>query len=290
MGGMTDEQLVLVDEPVEGIRRITLNRPEKRNALSNSLRRQLLDALYEGDSDPAVRVMIIRGAGPAFSAGYDLTPKKGDPFPWHTAGGDGQWPRNVVAGWFEIWDLGKPVIAQVHGYCLAGGSELATGCDVVYVAEDATIGYPAIRTMSTSDMQYHPWLMGMRAAMEQMLTGDSMTGTEAAQLGWATRAFPADELEAKTLEMAQRMAKIPADLLQINKRTVHRAMDVMGMRTAIRYGSELTALGLHQRSSKEYLRAMVEGKLSDSLKERDKPFNDYGQADKKSDNPYTTSD
>jgi enoyl-CoA hydratase len=273
------EDLVLVDEPAEGIRRITLNRPNKRNALSNSLRRELFEALWEGDADRSVRVMIIRGAGPCFSAGYDLTPKRDDPFPFYSAGGDGYWPRNVVKGWFEIWDLAKPVIAQVHGYCLAGGSELATGCDVVYVAEDATIGYPAIRTMSTADMQFHPWLMGMRVAMEQMLTGDSMTGVEAAQYGWATRAFPAEELEAKTIEMALRMAKIPADLLQINKRTVHRAMDVMGMRAAIRYGSELTALGLHQRSSKEFLKAMVEGKLSDSLDKQNKPFNDYGRSD-----------
>jgi enoyl-CoA hydratase len=272
------EDLVLIDAPAEGIRRITLNRPNKRNALSNSLRRELFEALWEGDADRDVRVMIIRGAGPCFSAGYDLTPKKDDPFPFYSAGGDGYWPRNVVKGWFEIWDLAKPVIAQVHGYCLAGGSELATGCDVVYVAEDATIGYPAIRTMSTADMQFHPWLMGMRTAMEQMLTGDSMTGVEAAQYGWATRAFPAEELEAKTIEMALRMAKIPADLLQINKRTVHRAMDVMGMRAAIRYGSELTALGLHQRSSKEFLKAMVEGKLAESLDKQNKPFNDYGRS------------
>jgi enoyl-CoA hydratase len=106
-----------------------------------------------------------------------------------------------------------------------------------------------------------------------------MTGVEAARLGWATRAFPAEELESKTVEMAQRMAKIPADLLQNNKRTVHRAMDVMGMRAAIRYGSELTALGLHQRSSKEFLKAMAEGKLSDSLDKQNKPFNDYGRSE-----------
>jgi enoyl-CoA hydratase len=272
------EDLVLIDAPAEGIRRITLNRPNKRNALSNSLRRELFEALWEGDADRDVRVMIIRGAGPCFSAGYDLTPKKDDPFPFYSAGGDGYWPRNVVKGWFEIWDLAKPVIAQVHGYCLAGGSELATGCDVVYVAEDATIGYPAIRTMSTADMQFHPWLMGMRTAMEQLLTGDPMTGVEAAQYGWATRAFPAEELEAKTIEMALRLAKLPADLLQINQRTVHRAMDVMGMRAAIRYGSELTALGLHQRSSKEFLKAMVEGKLAESLDKQNKPFNDYGRS------------
>ena len=89
-----------------------------------------------------------------------------------------------------IWDLTKPVIAQVHGYCLAGGSELATGCDLVYVAEDAQIGYPAVRFVSPPDMQFHPWFMGMRTAMEMILTGDSITGTEAAARGFANRAFP----------------------------------------------------------------------------------------------------
>ena len=101
----------------------------------------------------------------------------------------------------SIWDLAKPVIAQVHGYCLAGGSELATGCDLVYVAEDAKIGYPAVR-FGTPDMQYHAWLFGMRGGMESMLTGDSFSGVEAAQLGWANRAYPDDELEENVLAIA----------------------------------------------------------------------------------------
>ena len=91
----------------------------------------------------------------------------------------------------SIWDLAKPVIAQVHGYCLAGGSELATGCDLVYVAEDAKMGYPAVR-FGVPDMHFHAWFLGMRAAMEMMLTGDSISGVEAVRLGWANRAFPAD--------------------------------------------------------------------------------------------------
>ena len=124
--------------------------------------------------------MIVRGAGKCFSAGYDLGGgNEGLDYPFHTAGGDSQWPRHVVESWMRIWDLSKPVIAQVHGYCLAGGSELATGCDLVYVAEDAQIGYPVVRSMSPPDNQFFPWLVGMRNAMEMMLTGDAITGSEA---------------------------------------------------------------------------------------------------------------
>jgi len=274
---MSGDPLVLVEDPAEHVRRLTLNRPEKRNALSNRLRAELFAALHAADADPDVRVVVIRGAGVCFSAGYDLAPEPGDPLPWYTAPGDGQWPRHVVAGWFDIWDLATPVIAQVHGWCLAGGSELATACDLVYVADDARIGYPPVRTMTTPDMQFHPWLLGMRAAMEQMLTGDALTGEEAVRLGWANRCFPADRLEEEVLAVAQRVAGIPPDLQQLNKRSVHRAMEVMGIRTAIRYGSEVLALGLHQRSSREYLSGMVRGDLGAALAERDRPFGDYGQ-------------
>ena len=117
----------------------------------------------------------------------------------------------------SIWDLAKPVIAQVHGYCLAGGSELATGCDLVYMAEDAQMGYPAVR-FGVPDMHFHPWFLGMRKAMEMMLTGDSISGVEAVRYGWANAAFPADELEAEVLKVAERIASCPLELLQLNKR------------------------------------------------------------------------
>jgi enoyl-CoA hydratase len=198
------ESLVLIDNPLPQVRRFTLNRPDKRNALSNALRTELLAGLEAADQDEAVRVSIIRGAGSCFSAGYQLGGGNDDGQPFYTAGGLGQWPRHVIEGSFRIWDLAKPVIAQVHGYCLAGGSELATACDLVYVAEDAQIGYPPVRSMSPPDMQFHPWLMGVRNAMEVMLTGDSISGTEAVTKGFANRAFPLAELEARVLEMAQR--------------------------------------------------------------------------------------
>src|SRR5277367_2945394 len=189
MVGVVTYSLIEVDEPKPRVRRISLNRPEKRNALNHTLRGDILRALQDHDRDPEVRVTILRGNGKSFSAGYDLANgNEGLDLPYFTAAGEGAWPRHVTEGWMSIWDLAKPVIAQVHGYCLAGGSELATCCDLVFMAEDAQIGYPPVRLMSPPDNQFHPWLMGLRAAMEMMLTGDSISGTEAAAKGFANRA------------------------------------------------------------------------------------------------------
>src|SRR5882757_3319228 len=104
--------LVLVDDPRPGIRRLTLNRPEKRNALSNALRRDLFDLMRAADIDPATRVIVIRGAGTCFSAGYDLAQDPKEELPRHASPVDGQWPRHLTEGWFEMWDYATPVIAQ----------------------------------------------------------------------------------------------------------------------------------------------------------------------------------
>src|SRR5215204_3538965 len=161
---------------------VTLNRPEKLNALSNNLRGEVMHAMKEAEADRAIGVIVLRAAGRAFSAGYDLTPARtaGEDSPYvhprsrlpdtgSTHPGPMEWSRHVVATNWTIWDLAKPVIAQVHGYCLAGGTELASICDFRIVADDAQIGYPPVRLMSPPDMQYHPWMMGMRRAMELML-------------------------------------------------------------------------------------------------------------------------
>ena len=125
--------------------------------------------------------------------------------PYFSSPGDGNWPRHVLEGSFSIWDLAKPVIAQVHGYCLAGGSELATACDLVYCAEDAKIGYPVVRTMSPPDMQYHPWMMGLRGAMEVMLTGDSISAERAYEIGLINVLCEDGEALDKALELAARI-------------------------------------------------------------------------------------
>lgn len=274
---MSDD-VILVDEPAPMVRRITMNRPEKRNSLIHTLRGAILETLREHDRDPGVRVTIIRGAGPSFSAGYDLgNGNEGLEMPYYTPGGDGQWPRHVTEGWMSIWDLAKPVIAQIHGYCLAGGSELATGCDLVYMAEDAQMGYPAVR-FGVPDMHFHPWFLGMRKAMEMMLTGDSISGVEAVQLGWANGAFPAEELDERVVAIASRIARIPTELVQLNKRAVHRQMEIMGLRAGIRAGTELCALGTHTRTMHEFVGKAREKGLTKALQERDAPFGDYRTA------------
>jgi enoyl-CoA hydratase len=271
----SEYDVIELDDPGRGVRRITLNRPEKRNALNHPLRGQLLQALREGDADPDVRVQIIRGAGSCFSAGYDLAGgNAGHEMPFYTAEGEGNWPRHVTEGWLSIWDLAKPVIAQVHGYCLAGGSELATCCDLVYIADDAQMGYPAVR-FGVPDMHFHAWFIGPRKAMEMMLTGDSISGTDAVALGWANAAFAPDELEAGVLAVAERISKMPQDIVRLNKRIVHRGMEVMGLRTAIRVGTELCALGTHQKSLRDFVQMTSEQGLAAALDQRDGAFGDY---------------
>lgn len=271
-------QHIIVEKPLEGVSRITLNRPDSRNALNNTLRGEIYSTLEANDNDESIRVTIIRGAGKAFCAGYDLKSNTNLDRPFHTAGGDGSWARHVVDGAFRVWDLAKPVIAQVHGYCLAGGTELATSCDLVYVAEDAQIGYPVVRSMSPPDNQFFPWIVGMRRAMEMMLTGDAITGTEAVQHGFANRAFPIDQLETEVLRVAEKVAKVPTDLEQMNKRAVHRQMELMGMRAAIRQGTEIQALAFHTDSTRAHFKELAAG-LTDALSKRDGKFGDYRTSD-----------
>jgi len=269
--------VLLIDDPAPKVRRFTLNRPEKRNALNDALRGALFDALRAGDKDKDVSVMIIRGAGSCFSAGYDLGSANSD-VERAISRADGWWSRHVVNNWFEMWDMSTPIIGQVHGYCLAGGTELATACDLVYVAHDAKIGYPPVRLMSPPDMQWQTWMMGLRRGMEALLTGDSMSGDEAVAYGFANRAFDIADLDREVLAMAERVAKIPPDLLALNKRAAHRAMEVMGIRAGIRATAEIQALGFHQRSSMDYMQSFATKGVTAALSERDAQFSDYRES------------
>ena len=265
---------LLIEDPRPGIRRISLNRPDKRNALCNPLREELFNSLEEADSDSEVRVIVLSGAGSCFCAGYDLSYNNKEDMPYHSSKNDGFWPRHVVEGAFKIWDLSTPVIAQVHGYCLAGGTELAASCDLVYVANDVKIGYPVVRSMSPPDNQIFPWLMGMRHAMEMMLTGESIDGETAVKQGFANRSFDVDSLGEEVLKIAEKVAKVPSDLQAINKRAVHRQMEAMGMRTGIRAGTEMQALAMHSKSTQEHLKELSSG-LKEALTKRDEEFGDY---------------
>ena len=172
--------------------------------------------------------------------------------------------------------MATPIVAQVHGYCLAGGTELATACDLVYVAEDAQIGYPPVRLMSPPDMQWQTWMMGLRRGMEALLTGDSMSGIEAVERGLRQPRLPGRPSSmTSVLAIAERIAKVPLDLLALNKRAAHRAMEAMGIRTGMRATAEIQALGFHQPASREYLASFASKGVKAALSERDEQFGDY---------------
>ncbi len=247
---MTEYQAILVDDPAPRVRRITLNRPEKRNAISNLLRGELLHALQAADGDDAISVTIVCGAGPCFSSGYDLKSDLGANQPYFTPNVGLQWARHVSEGWMSIWDLAKPVIAQIHGFAMAGGLELAGACDLAYAASDAKLSHPVLRIAGLPDFAWFPVLMQARHAMELHLTGRVYSGDEAERAGLVNRAFAPEELEARVLEIASAMAQTPVAVLSINKRFVHTALEARGSRSVIRTGGDLQA-GPHMQAVRQ---------------------------------------
>ncbi len=268
-----------------GVCRITLNRPEKLNALSFRLQKELSDALWEADNDTAVHVVILRGAGRAFCSGYDLTPMSS---PSPRADRDETY-TNVYRGaatleddiWqlerqqrlrMALWDMHKPVIAQVHGYCLAGGTDLALLCDIVVAAEDAVIGFPPVRAMGSPVAHMWTYLVGPQWAKYFLLTGDSVTGKQAAEIGLVWKAVPADRLEAEVEALAAKMAKIDIELLSPNKRICQMALELMGARTLQRMAAEMDGRAHTAPAVREFARIARERGLRAAIEWRDGRF------------------
>lgn len=288
---MAEYENILYD--IEGpIAYVTLNRPEKMNALSNTLRGEMIHALKEAESDPAVSVIVIRGAGRSFCAGYDIGGGRGAaegnsfvhprsllPDVGSTRPGPSEWAHHVNETNWTIWELYKPVIAQIHGYCLAGGTELATICDFRIVAEDAVVGYPPVRAMTSMDMMWTPWHLPMAKAREMAYLGDSMLGTEMAHWGWANRAVPVADLPGTVEWFAGRLALIDREQLLFNKRSVNRAYEIMGIRTALNAGADVQALSAMRPMGGVFGRISQKYGLKAALDWRDGPFGDFRTKD-----------
>lgn len=239
----------------DGVAMIALNRPEKRNALSQQLLREFDSALEEAERDKSVFAIVVRGEGPSFCAGYDLTPNpegyESSATPDILPGRTAELPN--LRRWLRMQDLPKPVIARVHGYAVAGGCELAMMCDLVVVAEDAKIGYPIMRGTGTPPTLIFPWLAGMRKSKELLFTGAVVSGTEAVELGLANHAVPADELDAAILELTDKMRAVPSDLMTLTKAAINRQYDAMGLRNGLQTGFEMHIIGHHVASVQRFL-------------------------------------
>jgi len=275
MADRTPYQHILYEKDPEDSRlvRITLNRPEEVNALSYHMLMDLRHALISAERDPEVKVVIIKGAGRAFSAGYDLEAQYDflqGLSPLVVRQDHIRYYHQDV--WFTIWNLQKPVIAQVHGYAMAGGSELMTWCDITIIADDAVTGYPPARAMSVPDTIYWPWLCGLKKAKYLCLTGDPITGKEAAEIGLATMSVPAEKLEETVTLVAKRLAMIPGELLFLNKLACNKSMEIMGMRTAIEFNAQLHDYSHTYPAVQEFGKISREKGLRAALEWRDNKF------------------
>lgn len=233
---------------------IVLARPDKANALSNAMLDEFSDALARL-ADAGGPVVGIRGEGRGFCAGYDVDqvgkPKAADPV------ADRERLARNVARYLAIWDHPKPVIAAVHGYCIAGATQLCVFCDLTIVAEDARIGEPALPLGGGYIAPLWAPLVGPKRAKElAFLPGNAIDGRTAVEWGWANQAVPADRVQATVEGLAARMAKIPSDVLRIKKLSINRTMDAMGVRTAAAQVPEMDAL-LHLSPSVLQLREWI---------------------------------
>lgn len=237
----------VIYEVKENIASITMNRPDKRNALNHALLRDLDTAFEQAESDPEVRVVILKGAGKAFCSGYDLT---GSPYISIPEGYD-RWTignalrtlRSISARYLKIFNLSKPTIAQVHGYCLAAGCYLQMCCDVAIAAEDAILGHPATRAGGVTSMPLWVTYLGLRKAKELLFTGRLISGKEAERIGLVNKAVPPDKLEEEVWKMAKEMAEVPADGMMLAKEALNTHALMMNLDAVFAYHRQLNALG-----------------------------------------------
>jgi enoyl-CoA hydratase/carnithine racemase len=278
---MTETARLVTTEPDGMVLYITLNRPDRANALNPEMLVQFEEALEGARHDDSVRVVVIRGAGRGFSAGYDMDRPR-------ESAGDGRrdplaeyrHDRELIERWLKVWDFPKAVIAQVHGYCMGGATQLAFLCDLTYVAEDTRIQYAAMRAGSGLIPPTWALAIGPKRAKEfGFPAGTTISGTTAVEWGWANHAVPASELADVVAEMAIRIAIEPPGLVELEKAAINRMFEAAGFRTALLTGALSNAVGhgsfdsaaIHQEiqeiGAKEFAKRKEE-KLQELIKNR----------------------
>ena len=236
---MADDPVLLTTQTDWGVR-LTLNRPAKLNALDGSLVAALVAAFDAAEAHPDIRVVVLEGAGRAFCSGYDLTEEAGSDIAGPVA-----WRELLaadVAFTLRVLDSPKPVIAQIHGYALAGGLELAMACDLVVAAAGTMLGEPEIRYGSAPVTLLMPYLIGQKRTRELLLTGDLIDADEAERIGLVNRVVPLERLTAEVDALADRLARTPPEVMAPTKRMLNRAMDAAGFRLAVEAGLDLGAI------------------------------------------------
>ena len=276
---------VLKLEPHDRVLHVVLNRPERLNAINREMPREIEQAVAQANADNGIRVIVLRGEGRAFSAGYDLD--------WgtrleHDSQADAGWdPVRDFVGMSEnlrcfmsLWHSRKPVVAQVHGWCVGGGTDLVLCADLIVAATDAQMGYPPARVWGSPTSALWAYRIGMEHAKRLLLTGDPVDGQTAERIGLIYRAVPGERLDAEVSSLASRMALLPVNQLVMMKLLVNQAYENMGLRTGQMIGTLFDGIARHTPEGIAWRELALQRGVKAALAERDAPFSDYGSRKK----------
>ncbi len=260
---------------------ITLNRPERLNAIDRQLSVALEERVAEANRDRNVHVIVLRGAGRSFCAGYDLqmAPQAEADAQERTGGWDPitdfRGMSEFVRSFMSLWESRKPVIAQVHGWCVGGGTDMALCSDLIFMAEDAHIGYPPARIWGTPTTCMWVYRLGLEHAKRVMLTGEPLSGVEAARIGLASRAVPADKLGDEVETFAAKLATTPVNQLVMSKLLVNQAYENMGLRTTQMLGTVMDGIARHTPEGLDWRELAMKEGFGEAVRQRDEPWSDY---------------
>ncbi|MFT4049518.1 MAG: crotonase/enoyl-CoA hydratase family protein [Solirubrobacterales bacterium] len=295
--------MAVVEYAVDGrIARITLNRPERGNGLTRELLRELGECVERADLDPAVHVMLISGNGSGFCGGYDLVDsaegeggqtlapehEKGSPLDPMVVGAnhdpsqtwdamtDYAMMRRNVRTFMSLFEADKPVICKVHGFCVAGGTDMALCSDLVVAASDAKIGYPPARVWGSPTTSLWAHRIGAARAKRLLLTGDSITGAEAAEWGLACEAPEPGELDERTEWLAERVARMPINQLMMMKLLTNQTIEAQGLRATQVLGTVFDGITRHTKEGYDFQTTALTKGFREAVRERDEPFGDHG--------------
>jgi enoyl-CoA hydratase/carnithine racemase len=234
---------------------LTLNRPEKMNALSGELITDLRDAIERAEADKDVRAIVLTGAGDAaFSAGYDIEPGGDDDDPVPTVDNLMDKFEDSTVHVHAIWDCNKPVIAAVNGYCLAGGSDIAMACDIVIASEGSEFGYPGLRMAGVPPTLIYPFVMNLHEAKELLFSGKVVDAERAKDLGMVNRIVPGEDLMDVVVDEIEEIRKMPGNNVRILKHVVNGVAEMQGAKPMMKYSELFDSLGHHTEYGKEYYR------------------------------------
>jgi enoyl-CoA hydratase len=277
----SEEKPLVLYEEAERVATLTLNRPARHNAIIPELITQLLTLFEQALHNENIRAIRLKGAGRSFCAGYDIEmgaeamQALNARYSWDPIQ-DYQLMSGYVNAYMRLWHSSKPVIVQIQGYCVGGGSDLALCSDLIICAEDCLIGYPPARVWGSPTTAMWIYRLGLERTKRLLLTGDSIDGRTAENWGLASAAVPADKLDDAAFALARRVALLPSNQLYMMKLLINQAYEQMGLQVTQLIGTLLDGAARHTPEGLEFMRKALENR-NQAIADRDGPFGDYGQ-------------